>query len=50
MYQGAEVTVTLSCGIAAYPTYKTVSEIIKAADKALYDAKKAGRNRVMAAG
>ncbi|MEM9449480.1 MAG: CHASE2 domain-containing protein, partial [Cyanobacteria bacterium P01_E01_bin.6] len=40
--------VTLSCGVASVPysTIKTVKELIEAADKALYESKVNGRNRV----
>ena len=41
--------VTLSLGIAVYPEHGTTTdELIKAADTALYRAKQAGRDRVMA--
>jgi diguanylate cyclase (GGDEF)-like protein/PAS domain S-box-containing protein len=40
-------TVTISAGIASYPTHADNSEgLIRAADEALYRAKKAGRDRV----
>lgn len=43
-------TVTLSVGVAAYPANGgTPAELIRAADAALYEAKAAGRNRVVAA-
>ncbi len=43
-----EVRATVSVGVAAYPTSpsKTLEELVDAADKALYRAKHAGRNRV----
>ena len=43
---GAEFGVTLSAGIAAFPDIQGAEELIRAADKALYTAKEAGRNRV----
>lgn len=45
-----EFFVTLSCGIAEFPRYDTVSAINEAADAALYKAKEGGRNRVEVAG
>lgn len=41
--------VTFSCGIAALPHYQTVSALIGAADDALLDAKRSGRNRLVLA-
>jgi len=42
-----EVTVTVSMGVAEYGNkYDSFSEVLKAADKALYRAKRKGRNRV----
>lgn len=44
------ITVTISVGIAAFPqNAQSDHELIAAADKALYQAKDAGRNRVFAA-
>jgi diguanylate cyclase (GGDEF)-like protein len=46
---GKELRATVSVGVAGFPStpVKTVAELIEAADKALYRAKHAGRNRVM---
>ncbi|MFZ5448519.1 MAG: diguanylate cyclase [Thermodesulfobacteriota bacterium] len=42
--------ITLSLGVAVYPIHgETGSDLIRAADAALYQAKRAGRDRVMAA-
>ncbi len=38
--------VTVSLGIAVYPDHgRTLEEILQAADKALYESKRSGRNR-----
>jgi diguanylate cyclase (GGDEF)-like protein len=40
-------TITVSAGIATYPTHADNSEdLVRAADEALYEAKKAGRDRI----
>jgi diguanylate cyclase (GGDEF)-like protein len=41
--------VTFSCGVAEYPQYTDAGSLIAAADRALYEAKHAGRNLVLLA-
>ncbi|RKX74310.1 MAG: response regulator receiver protein [Spirochaetes bacterium] len=41
--------VTFSCGIAAFPDFSDPGELSEAADRALYEAKETGRNRVVIA-
>lgn len=49
-FPGVPRPVTISCGVADYPEHGTTrDEVVAAADAALYAAKQAGRNRVMAA-
>jgi two-component system, cell cycle response regulator len=47
-FDGKDLRVTVSIGVAEYPSTpaKQIDELIEAADKALYRAKNAGRNRV----
>jgi diguanylate cyclase (GGDEF)-like protein len=43
--------ITLSAGIAVYPAEgSTIDEVVQKADQAMYQAKKEGRNRVIAGG
>jgi diguanylate cyclase (GGDEF)-like protein len=50
-YQGQTLrNITISLGVATFPKHGTnTDDLLKAADKALYRAKAAGRNRVMVA-
>jgi diguanylate cyclase (GGDEF)-like protein len=43
---GEPMSVTASFGVAAYPDCRTASELFAAADGALYEAKRTGKNRV----
>jgi two-component system, cell cycle response regulator len=47
-FDGKDLRVSVSIGVSEYPTTpaKQIDELIEAADKALYRAKNAGRNRV----
>jgi diguanylate cyclase (GGDEF)-like protein len=48
--QGNEISVTISCGVSCYPDGVLTKEaLFAAADRALYEAKSAGRNCVKAA-
>jgi diguanylate cyclase (GGDEF)-like protein len=46
MPNGEPVTVTASFGVASYPDSQELGELLAAADSALYEAKRSGRNRV----
>jgi diguanylate cyclase (GGDEF)-like protein len=45
----APVSLTVSLGVATAPPVSGVDELVRAADSALYDAKRAGKNRVAVA-
>ncbi len=47
---GVRVDVTASFGVAAHPAAETKDELVAAADAALYDAKRGGKDRVVWAG
>ncbi len=48
--KGEDIHVSVSIGIAGYPASgKTVEEVLGRADKAMYEAKKAGKNRITTA-
>jgi diguanylate cyclase len=42
------VRFTMSCGVAQFSAGESAQELVQRADQALYDAKKSGRNRVVA--
>jgi diguanylate cyclase len=46
--RGENVPVTISCGVSVYRPGDEASDLLGRADRALYEAKNAGRNRVLA--
>lgn len=45
-FEGSQIPISLSMGVAAISPEMTLSDFVKAADDALYDAKQKGKNRV----
>jgi diguanylate cyclase (GGDEF)-like protein len=45
--KGVEFQVTFSCGVASFAAYAEAAKLNEAADKALYEAKRRGRNQVV---
>jgi diguanylate cyclase (GGDEF)-like protein len=51
MVEGTPVTATISLGVASMPeSGRSVDSLVRAADAAMYEAKRQGKNRVMGAG
>ena len=48
-YQGQHIPLTASFGIAAGRDGDTLESVVERADRALYDAKNGGRNRIVMA-
>lgn len=49
LYDNQKVLITFSCGVAEFGADETAQAVLERADKAMYLAKRAGKNRVMAA-
>ena len=47
MFDGAEVPVTISCGVAEYRAQEGLESLVSRAENALYTAKASGRDRVL---
>ncbi len=50
MHRAQKLSITISLGVASFPEHgKTAQEALRAADQALYQAKRGGRDRAVAA-
>ncbi len=47
IYKGTSLKITMTFGIAIHSENKSIDEVIKLADEALYEGKKQGRNRII---
>jgi diguanylate cyclase (GGDEF)-like protein len=47
MFRGKKIPVTLSLGVAVYNKENKLKDLIEKADKAMYEAKKTGKNKVV---
>ena len=47
MFRGKKIPVTLSLGVAVYSKENKIKDLIEKADKAMYEAKKTGKNKVV---
>jgi diguanylate cyclase (GGDEF)-like protein len=45
--EGAPVALTVSCGMAEFTAGDTLDSLVERADKALYEAKRSGRDRIV---
>ena len=49
LHAGQRLPITFSAGVTSRASYEPQSTVISRADEALYEAKRAGKNRVVAA-